>query len=73
MRVRFGNPSANYDHIENCRNITHTPDSDILIISTLRNNVYTVKCKSIEYANNLYEQVLKKGYIDVSDCEYSNM
>lgn len=72
MRVKFGNPTANYYHIENCKNITHRPDSDILLITTQRNDVYTVKCKSVEHANGLYDQVFIKGYIDVSDCEYSN-
>ena len=72
MRVKFGNPSANYYHIENCSNISHRPDSDILLISTLRKSLYTVKCESVEKANDLYEQAFVKGYIDVSDCEYSN-
>lgn len=72
MRVRFGNKTTNYNHIESCKNITHRKGSDILIITTLRNSLYTVKCKTIEQADDLYEQAFINGYIDVSDCEYSN-
>jgi hypothetical protein len=65
MRIKFNNK------IYLCTKITHTPNSKLLLFTT-SNGVYTVDMKTIENAQIYYEDVLIKGYCDVSKFEYSN-
>lgn len=65
MRVKFGN------HIDLCDRVTHSEGSKILLI-TNRNSVYTVNIGNVEKAEELFNQALVDGYLDVSDYEYSN-
>ena len=66
MRVKFGR------RINLCKRVTHTPDSSLLLITTMYDGLYTVDCGSVKTAEVLFSQVLINGYIDVSDFEYSN-
>ena len=65
MRVKFGN------HIDLCDRVTHSEGSKILLI-TNRKSVYTVNIRNVEKAEELFNQALVYGYLDVSDYEYSN-
>ena len=65
MRVKFGN------HIDLCNRITHSEGSSLLLI-TNRNGVYTVNIRNVTEAEELFNQALVDGYLDVSDYEYSN-
>ena len=66
MRVKFD------DHIDLCTRISHPKESNLLIISTIRNSIYTVDCVDGLYAKELYNRALIQGYIDVSHLDYSN-
>lgn len=65
MRVKFGN------HVDLCDRVTHSEDSSLLLI-TNRNCVYTVNVVDVSKAEDLFNQALVDGYLDVSDYEYSN-
>lgn len=65
MRVKFGN------HVDLCDRVTHSEGSKILLI-TNRNSVYIVNIENVEKAEDLFNQALVDGYLDVSDYEYSN-
>lgn len=65
MRVKFGN------HVDLCYRVTHSEGSKVLLI-TNRNSVYTVNIGNVEKAEELFNQALVDGYLDVSDYEYSN-
>lgn len=65
MRIKFGN------HIDLCDRVTHLEGSKILLI-TNRNSVYTVNIGNVGKAEELFNQALVDGYLDVSDYEYSN-
>lgn len=65
MRVKFDN------HIDLCKRISHPEDSNLLIITTMK-DVYTVNCVDGLYAKELFDRALVQGYIDVSYLEYSN-
>lgn len=65
MRVKFGN------HVDLCDRVTHSVDSEWLLI-TDRNCIYTVLVGSVEKAEELLNQALVDGYLDVSNYEYSN-
>lgn len=64
MRIKFGN------HIDLCKRVTCS--GNLLLITTVYNDLYTVDCESESTASRLYEEVLFKGYLDVSEFEYSN-
>lgn len=66
MRVRFK------DRIEIAKRITYRNGSTHLIIVTLYDTLYAVECGSVEVASMLYEEALTNGYIDVSECSYSD-
>jgi hypothetical protein len=66
MRVKFGN------HIDLCKRVTHPVGSNLLLITTVYNSIYTVDCISDTMATELHNKVLVDGYIDVSDFYYSN-
>jgi len=65
MRVKFGN------HVDLCNRITHSVNSELLLI-TNKNCVYTVLIGNVEKAEELLNQALVNGYLDVSNYEYSN-
>lgn len=65
MRVKFNNS------IYLCTKVSLTINSKILLFTT-SNGVYVVDMKTAENAEIYYEEVLIKGYCDVSDFEYSN-
>jgi hypothetical protein len=66
MRVKFGH------HIDECKRVTHRENSDMLIITTVFDALYTVCANSKEEANEAYVKLLVEGYFDASNCEYSN-
>jgi hypothetical protein len=66
MRVKFGN------HIDLCKRVTHSEGSNILLITTVYNSLYTVDCTDEAIATELHNKVLVDGYIDVSNFYYSN-
>jgi len=66
MRVKFGN------RIRLCATITHSDDSKLLIITTISNEVYTADMLTIKNAENYFDKLLKSGYCDLSEYEYSN-
>lgn len=65
MRVKFGN------RIKLCKVATH---SDRLLLFTTMNHVevYTVDALTNENAEEIFNNLLKFGYCDVSEYEYSN-
>lgn len=66
MRVKFNN------HIDLCKRIRHPNNSSLLLISTVYNELYTVECETVSYAEHLYKRAFENGYIDVSYLKYSN-
>lgn len=67
MRVKFG------DRIKLCKVATHSENSRLLILTTTSNNeVYTVDVLTNENAEECFNNLLKLGYCDVSEYEYSN-
>lgn len=64
MRVQFG------ERIYFCTLATKT--SGKLLLITTSNGVYTVDCKTEDNASYCYWQLLKKGWYNFSDYEYSN-
>ena len=65
MRVKFDNS------IYLCTKVSTTPNSKILLFTT-SNGVYVVDMKTPKNAKTYCEDILIKGYCDVSDFEYSN-
>lgn len=65
MRVKFNN------RIYLCTKVTHTANSKLLLFTT-SNGVYTVDMETVENAETYYENILIKGYLDVSDFEYNS-
>jgi hypothetical protein len=66
MRVKFG------DRIKLCVNVTHSEGSELLIITTSNNEVYVVNMSTNFIAEWYFNDLLKFGYCDVSEYEYSN-
>ncbi len=64
MRVKFGK------RIYFCTLATKS-DGALLLITT-SNGVYTVDCETEDNANNRHKQLLKIGWCDFSDYQYSN-
>lgn len=65
MRVKLGR------RIYSCTVATHTDDSEIILLTT-SNGVYTVIMNSIIEASDCHMLLLKNGYYDFSNREYSN-
>ncbi len=64
MRVKFGK------RIYFCHLATKT--SGTLLLINTNNGTYTVDCKTEDNADYCHYQLLKKGWYDFSDYEYSN-
>lgn len=65
MRVLLGN------RIYLCTVATYTKGSDLILLTT-PNGVYTVKMESAFRAEECHERLLRIGYYDFSESEYSN-
>jgi len=65
MRIKFG------DKIFLCTTVSHPQNSNLLIINT-PNSIYTVNMINCERAENMLNNLLFKGYCDVSEYDYSN-
>lgn len=65
MRVLLGN------RIYLCTVATHTEGSDLILLTT-PNGVYTVKMESVAEAEECHKRLLKIGYYDFNEREYSN-
>lgn len=66
MRVKFN------DHIDSCERVSYNEGSTLLFITTVYSSVYVVDCGDEAVAAALYDQILTKGYGDVSNFKYSN-
>ncbi|MFD1402024.1 hypothetical protein [Robinsoniella peoriensis] len=65
MRVLLGN------RIYLCTVATHPKGSDLILLTT-QNGVYTVKMDSVTGAEECHKRLLKIGYYDFAEREYSN-
>lgn len=61
MRVKFK------DSIELCRKIKRK--KQMLIIITIKDTLRYIDCRTSEQSDYLYEEILTKGFIDVSKLQ----